>query len=87
MNVNTHHKMENSLLVNFDKICIVQGLWPNYEAFIKNPILIKISTKFQCNISTCTCTCMCIRKCNNREFSPKVKIFEEIKIVTKNKVK
>ena len=68
--------MENSLLVIFDEI------WPKYlyykyrdfgpileqlKKFIKNPILIGISSNFLHNISTC----ICIRKCNkNGEFSP-----------------
>ena len=68
--------MENSLLVIFDEI------WPktmyysigtlarflsNFKKFIKNPILIRISSNFLHNISTC----ICIRKFNkNVEFSP-----------------
>ena len=35
----------------------------NFNKFIKNPILIAISSNFLCNISTC----ICIRKCNKKE--------------------
>ena len=68
--------MENSLLAIFDEI------WPkslyystgtlgqylsNYKKFIKNPILIGISSNFLHNIRTC----ICIRKYyKNGEFSP-----------------
>ena len=68
--------MENFLLVIFDEI------WPetmyystgtfakflsNFKKFVKNPILIGISSNFLHNIRTC----ICIRKCNkNGEFSP-----------------
>ena len=63
--------MENSLLAIFDEI------WPKtmyyfgpifeqLKKFVKNPILIGISSNFQHNISTC----MCIRKnYKNGEFS------------------
>ena len=68
--------MENSLLAIFDEI------WPetmyystgtlalflsNFKKFVKNPILIGMSSNFLHNIRTC----ICIRKCNkNGEFSP-----------------
>ena len=68
--------MENSLLFNFGEI------WPetmyystgtltrfssNFKNFVKNPILIGISSNFLHNINTC----ICIRKnYKNGEFSP-----------------
>ena len=58
--------MENSLLAIFDEI------WPmtmyyKLKKFIKNPILIGISSNFLHNTSTC----ICIRKnYKNGEFSP-----------------
>ena len=54
-------KVENFLVVIFDEI------FEKLKTFMKNPILIGISSNFLHNISTC----ICIRKCNkNEEFSP-----------------
>ena len=54
----------------------VQGLWPDFLAtlkFMKNPIVIRISSKFLSNIRKC----ICIRKnYKNGEFP--VAIFDEI---------
>ena len=69
--------MKNSLLAIFDKLWsmtlyyIVQGLWPNFlsniKKFIKNPISIRIYSKFLHNIRMC----ICIRKnYKNGTFSP-----------------
>ena len=68
--------MENSLLANFDEIwpetmyystgCLAR-FWNNFFKFVKNPILIGMSSNFLHNISTC----ICIRKnYKNGEFSP-----------------
>ena len=68
--------MENSLLAIFDEIwpvtlyystgCLAQ-FWSNFKKFVKNPILIRMSSNFLHNISTC----ICIRKnYKNGEFSP-----------------
>ena len=64
--------MENSLIVIFDEIWqkslyYSTGIFEQIKKFIKNPILIRISSKFLHNISTC----ICIRKnYKNGEFSP-----------------
>ena len=68
--------MENFLLAIFDEIWpktlyYSTGLWPDFGATLKickkNQILIRISSNFLHNISTC----IYIRKCNkNGEFSP-----------------
>ena len=63
--------MAISLLAIFDKVWpLVQGLGLILEQllkFIKNPILIRISSNFLHNLSTC----MCIKNCNkNEKFSP-----------------
>ena len=68
--------MENSLLVIFDEIWpmtlyystgSLARFWSNLKKFVKNPILIRISSNFLHNISTC----ICIRKnYKNGEFSP-----------------
>ena len=68
--------MENSLLAIFDEIwpvtlyystgCLAR-FWSNFKKFVKNPILIRMSSNFLHNISTC----ICIRKnYKNGEFSP-----------------
>ena len=67
--------MENSLLLIFGKIWpkslyystgTLARFWSNFKKIVKNPILIKISSNFLCNISTC----ICIRKkYKNGEFS------------------
>ena len=68
--------MENSLLAIFDEIwpvtlyystgCLAR-FWSNFKKFVKNLILIKMSSNFLHNISTC----ICIRKnYKNGEFSP-----------------
>ena len=69
--------MENSLLAIFDEIWpmtlyyystwSLARFWSNLKKFVKNPILIGISSKFLHNISTC----IRIRKnYKNGEFSP-----------------
>ena len=63
--------MENSLLVIFDEIrpmiLYFGPILEQIKKFIKNPILIGISSNFLHNISTC----ICIRKnYKNGEFSP-----------------
>ena len=68
--------MENSLLVIYDEILpmtlyystgSLARFWSNVKKFVKNPILIRISSNFLHNISTC----ICIRKnYKNVEFSP-----------------
>ena len=68
--------MENSLLVIFAKIWpmtlyystgALTRFWSNFKKFVKNPILIGISSNFLHNISTC----IHIRKnYKNGEFSP-----------------
>ena len=44
--------MENSLLAIFDEIpcTIIQGLWPNFRATLKNSILIGINSNFLHNV-------------------------------------
>ena len=68
--------METFLLFNFGKIWpetmyystgTLTRFWSNFKIFLKNPILIGISSNFLHNI----CTCMCIRKkYKNGEFFP-----------------
>ena len=64
--------MENSLLNIFGEIWpntlyYSTGSWARFWSNFKNSILIGISSKFLCNISTC----ICIRKnYKNGEFSP-----------------
>ena len=68
--------MENSLLFNFHEIWpkslyystgTLTRFWSNFKKFMKNPILIRISSNFLHNISTC----ICIRKnYKNEDFSP-----------------
>ena len=58
------------------KYPLVQGLWTDFGAilkFVKNPILIRISSNFLCN----TRKCICIRKNYKMENSLLV-IFDEI---------
>ena len=59
--------MENSLLAIFGERPCIGPIFEQLKIFLKNPILIGISSNLICNIRTC----ICIRKnYKNGEFSP-----------------